>query len=301
MFAPLREITVTCFFTSYLVVLLLELLRLLGRVPGRGLAVIVMTVVGLLVHLIYLGFRIAEPGPAGETGLLASWTDWSLLLAFGLMVCFFVFYLRRPDTIVSFFFLPLVLLLILLAVALRERLPFSRTEAAELWRTLHALSMAIGVGAVLIGFLAGSMYLLQSWRLKRRRAGSMLRLPTLESLQKLNRHCLVVSTVSVGLGVFSGVVMNLNQLGHIGWTDGGVLVSSLLFVWLLVATIVEFVYAPSSHGRKVAYLTLASFGFLVITMVALLASSHGQSSQPAPSGAASQPWTFDSWRGERAT
>ena len=40
MLAILREISVTCFFTSYLVVLVLELLRLLGRIPGRGLAVL---------------------------------------------------------------------------------------------------------------------------------------------------------------------------------------------------------------------------------------------------------------------
>ena len=39
----LRQISVTCFFSSYLVVLVLELLRLFGRFPGRGLAVIVMT------------------------------------------------------------------------------------------------------------------------------------------------------------------------------------------------------------------------------------------------------------------
>ena len=34
MLAIIREITITCFFTSYTVVLVLELLRLLGRIPG---------------------------------------------------------------------------------------------------------------------------------------------------------------------------------------------------------------------------------------------------------------------------
>ena len=60
MLAILREISVTCFFTSYLVVLVLELLRLLGRIPGRGLAVIVMMVIGLFTHVCYLTLRAVD-------------------------------------------------------------------------------------------------------------------------------------------------------------------------------------------------------------------------------------------------
>ena len=40
MLAILREISIACFFTSYLVVLVLELLRLWGRIPGRGLLLV---------------------------------------------------------------------------------------------------------------------------------------------------------------------------------------------------------------------------------------------------------------------
>ena len=276
MLAVFREISVTCFFTSYLVVLVLELLRLAGRFPGRGLAAIAMTAVGLLTHFAYLVVQIYVVKDDRNVGLLASWSDWSLLLAFGLAIGFFVFYLRRPDTIVSYFFLPAVLALIGLAVLLRDRAPFSRTEAAEVWRNVHALAMMIGAGAVLFGFLAGLMYMIQSWRLKRKRAGSSLRLPTLESLQNLNRQCLIASTAAVGVGLIAGVVMNLNRWGNVGWTEGGVLFSALLFGWLATATTVEFTYAPARRGRKVAYLTLASFGFLILAMLAVLGSSHGQ-------------------------
>lgn len=278
MLAAFREVTITCFFTSYLVVLVLELLRLFGRIPGRGLAVVAMTTLGLLLHFAFLLFRASAGVDGGEIGLLASWSDWSLLLAFGLTVCFLIFYLQRPDTIVSFFFLPAILGLIGLGVAARQRPPFTRTEAVEVWRNVHALAMVVGAGAVLIGFLAGVMYLVQSWRLKHKRAGSSLRLPTLESLQRLNRNCLVASSTAVGLGLFAGVVMNLNRWGHVGWTEGGVLLSGLLFLWLGAATTVEFAYAPARRGRKVAYLTLASFGFLVVTMLSVLNSSHGQAS-----------------------
>jgi hypothetical protein len=275
MLAILREISVTCFFTSYLVVLVLELLRILSRFPGRGLLVIVMTGIGIFTHVSFLVLR-ATQGPGRDVGLLATWTDWSLLLALGLAICFLVFYLRRPDTIISFFFLPAILGLIGLSLLVRDSAPFTRTEAVEVWRSVHGLAMMVGSGTVLIGFLAGVMYLLQSWRLKHKRAGSSFRLPTLESLGRLNRQCLIASTTAVGIGVLAGVVMNLNRWGYVGWTDGGVLFSLLLLLWLAAATLMEFLYEPASHGRKAVYLTLASLGFLVLAMVGVLTSSHGQ-------------------------
>ncbi len=277
MLAIVREITITCFFSSYFVVLVLELLRLLGKIPGRGLLVIVMTCIGLFTHLCYLFLR-ATPGATGssDVGVLASWSDWALLLALVLAVAFLVLYLRRPDTIVSFFFLPAVMGLIGVSIALRGMPPFTRNEAVEVWRSIHVLAMIIGSGAVLIGFLAGIMYLAQSWRLKHKRAGSSFRLPSLESTARLNRQCLVVSTVAVAGGVIAGVVMNLNRWGSVGWTDRGVMLSLLLFLWLAAATALEFFYAPTSHGRKAIYLTLASLGFLILAMFGILTTSHGQ-------------------------
>jgi hypothetical protein len=54
------------------------------------------------------------------------------------------------------------------------------------------------------------------------------------------------------------------------------LFSVLLLVWLAGATSLEFFYTPASHGRKAVYLTLASFGFLVLAMLGVLTTPHGQ-------------------------
>lgn len=288
MLPVLSKISVTCFFCSYLVVLVLEGLRLLGRVPGRGLAVVVMMGVGLFTHVTFLVLRTFNTEEGTEAGFLATWSDWSLLLALGLAVCFTIFYLRRPDTVIGFFFLPAVLALIGLAVAVRDIAPFSRTEAAGVWGSVHGLSMMMGAGAVLIGFLVGVMYLVQSRRLKLKRAGSGFRLPTLETLGRTNRRCLIVSTVFVAIGVIAGIVMNLNQSGQIGWSEGGVLFSVLLFLWLAGTTALEFFYEPASRGRKAVYLTLASLGFLILAMFSVLSSSHGQNQAPQSSSSIDQ-------------
>ncbi len=92
----------------------------------------------------------------------------------------------------------------------------------------------------------------------------------------MNRNCLVVSTIAVGVGLFSGVIMNLNRWGYVAWGEGGVVLSSILFVWLVLATAFEFLYQPARQGRKVVYLTLASFGFLVLTMIGVFSGDHGR-------------------------
>ena len=277
MLSILSDISVTCFTASYVVVLILELLRVLGKIPGRGLAVIVMMSLGLFTHICYLVLKAVRSLSANQFGLLASWSDWALLLALGLAIAFFIFYLRRPKTIVSFFFLPTILATIGLSIVVRSLTPFSRSEATDVWRNVHGLAMAIGSGAVLVGFLVGVMYIVQARRLKLKRAGSTLKLPTLETLARLNRQSLIVSTTAVAIGVIAGVVMNLNSLGIVGWTSGGILLSFVLLLWLFMATGYEFFWGGTNQGRKAIYLTLASLGFLILAFFGVFYSSHGQS------------------------
>lgn len=285
----LSGISVTCFVGSYVVALLLELTRPLFRVPARGAVTIGFTVAGLLAHLVYL-VMLADPTVGrADAGLLAGWYSWSLLLAWAVAACYLVLYLRRPDTTIGYFLLPPVLGLILLAILVQDWEPFTRQRAAGFWRTIHGMSMLVGAAAVLLGFVAGVMFLVQSVRLKHKRGGSSgLRLPTLEWLQKLNRGCLVFSTIAVALGTLAGVVMNLNETGYVPWTSRGVILPFVLLIWLLAATGMEFFYKPARQGRKVAYLTLASFGFLVLAMVGVLGSGHGGRSQSSGARAAGE-------------
>lgn len=280
MIGLLRDISVTCFLSSYIVVLALELLRLAGRMPGRAMLVIVMMVVGIFTHVTFLTLGIGHT--VGQHGLLATWTDWSLLVSLGLAICFLVVYLRRPETVVSFFFVPAILAMIGLSLMVRDQPAFSRTQATEIWRTIHGLSMMFGSGIVLVGFLAGAMYLVQSWRLKNHRAGSDLKLPTLETLMRWNCAALWSGTVAVGIGLVAGVVMNLNRWGYVGWDDRGVLFSIALFIWLLLATLVDLFYTSFGSGRKAVYLTLVSGGFLALALAGVLTTPHRSDATLSP-------------------
>jgi len=145
---------------------------------------------------------------------------------------------------------------------------------------------------VLVGFMAGLMYLGQSQRLKHKRAPlARLRLPSLEWLQRANSHAIITSLLMLGVGILSGMVLNLINIGNeaakIAWNDPVVLSTWLMFLWLLAAVVAIAVYRPARQGRKVAYLTVASFIFLIIMLAAglLMDSRHwGRGNEKAEGG-----------------
>ena len=74
----------------------------------------------------------------------------------------------------------------------------------------------------------------------------------------------------LGVGVLSGMVLNLinvrNEANQLPWTDPVILSTWLMFFWLLAAVVFSAVHHPARQGRKVAYLTVASFVFLAIML-----------------------------------
>lgn len=278
----LLGITVQCFVFSYLVAFLLELTRPLVRIPGRLPLTVLFTVAGLVAQIIYIVLHAQRQIRLADGGLLAGWYEWSLMLAWGLAACYLFLLVRRPDTVVGYFLLPPVLALIAVARTQADREPFTSRDAANLWLGIHGAAMLVGTLAVILGLTAALMYLVHSARLKRKRLNrGALRLPPLDWLQGLNRKCLVTGTVALGVGLLAGVIANLNR-GQVAWTGGGVLLSGVLLVWLLAATAFEFFYRPARQGRKIAYLAVASFGFLLLAWLGVLFSPHGGSGTADP-------------------
>jgi hypothetical protein len=100
----------------------------------------------------------------------------------------------------------------------------------------------------------------------------------LERLERVNSRAIVLSALLVGAGVLSGFVLNLiyhRQGGEqsVPWTNPMVWRSAGMFAWLLAAVAFTTLYRPARRGRKVAYLTVASFVFLAIFLVAQLVSA----------------------------
>jgi hypothetical protein len=181
----------------------------------------------------------------------------------------------------------LVLVLVGVGLATANQTPFPQAASQRIWGWIHGLLLLTGSVAVLMGFVFGLMYLWQAWRLKHNRLPARgLPLPSLEWLQRMNEWMIFASMFMLGLGFLAGVVSNLVNQALVPWTDPVIWASGLLAAWVLAVAIFQAVYKPARVGRKVAYLTVFSFLFLLLTLaiLKLADTSHGR----AAGGVASQ-------------
>ena len=273
----MQGITITCFAASYAVSLLLEISRLFFRARIRSIVMRGFAIAGLVAHSLFL-ISEARDQLAIRGGVpLSSWHDFCLMTAWLLAGAYIGLSLRRPTNTVGVFLLPLVLGLIGVGFISHGQGKFAAPLALDLWRLAHGAALTLGTATVTLGFSTGLMYLVQAYRLKHKlppRQG--FRLPSLEWLERFNSESLVISTCLLALGLVSGVVLNLGRSADqtLLWTDPVVLSSAVLFAWLMIMLIFELIYKPARHGKKVAYLTVGNFLFLILTLGFVLSGEH---------------------------
>jgi ABC-type transport system involved in cytochrome c biogenesis permease subunit len=269
-------ISLVCFAASYAVAWMLEVFLLIRPSRARAVLMIGFVAAGLLAHTMYLGYRAFE----FSASPLSSSFDWALVAAWLLMGAYVYLAYYYPKAALGLYMLPLVLVLVGLA-ALADREPFAPDSASRIWGAIHGIFLLLGTVAVMVGFVAGLMYLIQSRRLKLKRPPAEgFRLPSLERLAKVNSRSIIVSALLVGIGFLSGMILNIisrGKSGEVPWTDPVIGSSALMLIWLLAAAVFNAAYQPVRRGRKVAYLTIVSFVFLVIVLAALLLidTQHG--------------------------
>lgn len=255
----------------YLVVVVLEYSRLVFPFRKRPLLLIGSTALGWLTHTMFLADRFWLDMAA--QGVLSSWFQWALLVAWGIATLYLLLLLRRPDNAFGTFILPLLLANIGLALSLQNSEPFARDTTISLWRIIHAISLLVGTMIITFGLGTGSMYLVQSYRLKHKlKSQRGFRLPSLEYLQSLNRLSLFISFAMLAVGLLSGIVLNLNRDGHIAWISGGIVFTFALCAWSMVAVVIELTSYRTFGGKRTAYLTVANFVFLALVLGFVLLS-----------------------------
>jgi ABC-type uncharacterized transport system permease subunit len=267
-------ISITCFAASYAVALALELSRLIFRSGIRGAIMIAFGAAGIVAQTLFMGFRAASGTITScDVYLVAAWV---LAAGYVWLTC------GRPRTPVGLFVLPLVLALVGVA-ALHLREPsMTLDRASRLWGLVHGIFWLLGLIAVLAGFVAGLMYLIQDYRLKRHRpAWKRFDLPNLESLERANSRAVWLSVVCLTAGFLASIALNLvnhqRKVDPLSWLDPVVWSSGLVVAWMITAGLFSMLYRPARQGRKVAYLTVSSFILMALMLGVrlLLPTEHG--------------------------
>ena len=291
----LSGISLICFAASYAVAWLIEVWQLYApSTLRRGLA-LGFVLAGLVAHTLYLAYRALELSASP----LSSSFDWCLVAAWLLMGAYLYLAFYYPRAALGLYVLPLELVLVA-AAALADRTPFERSAASAAWGAVHGVFLLLGTVTVMIGFVAGLMYLVQARRLKRKLPPiEGLRLPSLEWLAKVNSRSVILSALLVGVGFLAGTILNVINRGGsatLPWTDPVIGSSAMMLAWLAAAAVFNAVYQPARRGRKVAYLTIVNFVFLVIAIgvLVLVNNEHGGGRTTEPT--ATQEFAVDGGR-----
>jgi ABC-type transport system involved in cytochrome c biogenesis permease subunit len=261
-----EHLQVTCFASCYAAALVCEILRLALQGPARRRLALILAGVGLALHTLFLVAR--GMGPSG--GLPIS-TLFESLVLFAWLLALVYFYLayRRHQWAVGVFVLPVILVVLVVAGVFLGSGPRQDEAIHKLWGAVHGVMLLIGSGAVTGAFVAGLMYLVQARRLKAKaRPVDGMGLPNLEKLERFNSHMVNLGFPLLTVGIAIGVLLNLPAVrgsgGIMSWVDPKLVATALC--WAVFGFLLHARYSPHLRGRKVAYLTVVAFLFMLFAL-----------------------------------
>ena len=259
----LRDISTSCFGTSYLLAWGCELARLRWPRPAVRWAAVALGAVGLFLHSVLLAVRLPNPAAAYGGTLAVAWV---------LAVFYLYGALHAPRRAWGVFVLPMVLGLVAVArfAVTPDPVETGLPEWAsgnKLWGAVHGLFVLLAAVGVCVGCVASVMYLLQADRLRRKLnplGGPGLL--SLERLEAMNRRALNVSFPLLTLGLLLGLILmpwhelggnwlNLKTLGTVG-------------LWGVFGVLLYLRSAKAASGRRLAWLTVGAFGLMLAVLVA---------------------------------
>lgn len=114
---------------------------------------------------------------------------------------------------------------------------------------------------------AAVLYLIQDNAIKNKRTGVIAsRLPDLSLLDKINYRSIGLAFPILTLSIFFGLLWSRNVHGIYWWGYDSRQFSSII-LWLVYALILHMRLSAKMRGRKVAFLSIAAFFIIVLSVL----------------------------------
>ncbi len=220
-------------------------------------------VAGFSVHTVFLIHQYIAMGTAPVLSLKSAlgFFAWSITGAY------LLFQLRFRLMVLGSFIAPLAAVLMILS----STIPGTETVEVSplfksIWLTIHVVTIFAGDGMFAIMFAAAVMYLLQEGQIKGKRFGFLYtRLPSLQTLDSINHHALVIGFPLLTLGMVSGAIYAQQALGTYWQWDPKEVWS--LITWLAYAVLLHERLTVGWRGRRAAVMSIVCFGLLIFTFI----------------------------------
>ncbi|MCK4840060.1 MAG: cytochrome c biogenesis protein CcsA [Desulfobulbaceae bacterium] len=161
---------------------------------------------------------------------------------------------------------PIITILMLVAALASQDMTIELAPALQsIWLPIHAGVALMAYGFLALAFCGGIMYLLQEWEIKSKRFGFFYsRLPSLEALDSLNRHCLASGFPLMTLGIITGMLWTKQGTGAYWQWDPKETLS--LITWLIYAAIIHLRFTLGWRRRRAAIMVIAGFVIALLTL-----------------------------------
>ncbi len=258
-------------------------LQLLKR-PGRyGALLAPLVLAAVLLDAALLGLRGVSIRAVPLTGLFESLV--LLALVFGIL------YLVLRSAVNQVWF-GAVMVWVILGIVLMATLvakPASRPHevAGTPWAVAHASVMVLAAASVLFAAANSALYLLGSYRLKHKGIMQVLgRMPSMETLDRMNRLGVRIGFVLLTLGVVSGLgLASLVGPGVARWLADGKVIC-ILGAWGLLGAALILDSLSLLKVKARAYMTIAAFGLILLAIigVTMAGATQHKFSRDLPAG-----------------
>lgn len=200
-----------------------------------------------------------------RTGRFPAYTipEAAVFLTWLLVGLYLVYDWRSRNLGAGVFLLPVIFLLLVAGAGLPRAVPASAPGPAPPVPVAivagHALVALFALGCSVGAFVAGAMYLLLEWQLRRKAMGPLsYRLPSLEGLDLWGHRCVAAGFTLLTLAMVSGSLFAGRLWGHAGWALDAKLLWTLL-TWGLYAGYLAVRRYRGWGGRQAAWWSILGF------------------------------------------
>jgi ABC-type uncharacterized transport system permease subunit len=262
---PIAEIVLLIFIMAfYLAAAIVGVLQLLTAGERYKPLLLPFVSLALILEVVILIFRAVTIKAVPLTGLFEFMIV--LTIVFGLV------YLYLSTTIRQVWFASvmvwIIFAMVLVTVIIAEPASKMHEVATTPWAIAHGATMLLGAASIMFAATSAFLYLLGSYRLKRKQIIQVLgRVPNIEKLEKMILLGAGAGFVLIALGIISGIGLVLAMKTSILEWLADIKVICILTAWILLG--VELVLARFSliKGKVKAYITMIVFALILFAIL----------------------------------
>lgn len=238
----------------------------LGLVLRRAVlkkAAVWTSVAAFALHTVDLGVRFVEIGAAS----LQHGQFYMSLLAWFVVLIFFVLWRRLKHDFLAMITAPLALVLFSSSLAVRTQVLAVPEHFSALWFSLHVGTIFVSLGLITMAFGAGVAYLHleKIIKTKAKMPGFSKDLPSLETFDRANHWAVSVGFPLYTISVMSGFLWaSFTWKKIISW-DPKELIT--IVIWIIFAVLFHQRTALGWRGRKPARTAIVLFALCLVSLV----------------------------------